>query len=135
MLWKSKNVKAMDSGNMNDLFARVFLEGEEHQESDTHWRCYAGKGSWNWRFKFQITLPIKTPEMGRINLQLWDKDVVKWNDCICSTTIDMCVSHEARCSCKALFDLPLEFLVTARKLIPSIFVRLFVVHHMSALTH
>ena len=81
------------------------MEGMDPQETDTHWRCYAGKGSWNWRFKFQVTLPMKTPEMARIHVQLWDKDVVKWNDCICSATIDMCVIHAAPCSCEALLHL------------------------------
>eukprot|EP00937_MAST-01D_sp_MAST-1D-sp2_P005539 g5539.t1 len=60
VLWKSRDVHAMDAGNMNDLYARAFMEGCTYQESDTHWRCYAGKGSWNWRFKFEVELPMKT---------------------------------------------------------------------------
>jgi hypothetical protein len=31
VVWKSVDVKAMDAGNMNDLFARVFMEGHEYQ--------------------------------------------------------------------------------------------------------
>jgi hypothetical protein len=45
-----------------------------------------GKGSWNWRFKFVITLPSKQP---RIHIQLWDKDVFKWSDHIAETMIDL----------------------------------------------
>lgn len=52
------------------------MEGCEPQETDTHWRCYAGEGSWNWRLKFPVTLPMK-PEMARLHIQLWDRDVVK----------------------------------------------------------
>jgi hypothetical protein len=113
VVWKSRGVKAMDSGNMNDLFARVFMEGgnTEPQDTDTHWRCYGGKGSWNWRCKFPITLPIKTPELGRLHLQLWDKDVVKWNDVICETTFDLCVAADpARCAAYCSAGLPTSLL-------------------------
>lgn len=59
------------------------------QETDTHWRCYRGKGCWNWRCKFTLTLPMATPEMGRLHMQLWDRDVAKWNDVICEGQIDL----------------------------------------------
>ena len=74
--WKSRDVMAMDAGNMNDLYGVFFMEGGTPQETDTHWRCYAGEGSWNWRLKFDVTLPMK-PEMARLHIQLWDRDVVK----------------------------------------------------------
>lgn len=44
MIWKTKNVPAMDSiENMSDLFVKVWPEGCVPQETDTHWRCRRGK--------------------------------------------------------------------------------------------
>jgi hypothetical protein len=43
--WRSRDVLCMDEGNMNDLYARFMLEGHDFQETDTHWRCYAGKSN------------------------------------------------------------------------------------------
>jgi hypothetical protein len=69
IVWKSVEVLSMDEGNMNDLYGRLFMEGGEGQETDTHWRCYGGKGSWNWRLKFDVTLPIKR-DMARLHAQV-----------------------------------------------------------------
>ena len=51
------------------------LKAAEPQETDTHWRCRNGKGSWNWRMKFNVTLPHKFPYL---HMQLWDRDVLKY---------------------------------------------------------
>lgn len=34
--------------DQNDLFAKVWLENTDPQETDIHWRCKKGKGSFNW---------------------------------------------------------------------------------------
>merc|ERR1740117_162239 len=60
-------------------------KAEEPQESDTHWRCRNGKGSWNWRIKINISLPRAFPYL---HLQLWDRDIFKWNDCIAETNLN-----------------------------------------------
>ena len=66
----------------------------------------SGKGSWNWRFKFIMKLPMKMP---RLHIQLWDKDLLKWDDNIAEVELDMTqlfkrarhskvtVSHELCC--------------------------------------
>ena len=74
---------------MNDLFVKVWVEGEKPQSTDVHWRCSTGRASWNYRLKFPLTLPLKAPEFARLHVQVWDKDVVKWNDVIGETQIDL----------------------------------------------
>lgn len=69
------------------------MEGCEPQETDTHWRCYAGEGSWNWRLKFPVTLPMK-PEMARLHIQLWDRDVVK----VRARPLACCAANAAHCA-------------------------------------
>jgi hypothetical protein len=70
--------------NMNDLFVKAWIEGCDPQETDTHWRCKKGKGSFNWRMKFDVTLGHNTRAMKfpYLYVQMWDKDILKWNDCI-----------------------------------------------------
>jgi len=58
---------------------------QERQNSDTHWRSQNGTGSFNWRFKFRVRVGHDTTTPTRLMLQLWDKDVVKYNDCIAET--------------------------------------------------
>ena len=67
----------------NDLFLKAILGGKS-LETDTHWRC-RDKGSFNWRWKFPITLPLDPDEdYGKdiLVLQMWDRDVAKSNDMI-----------------------------------------------------
>ena len=52
---------------------------------NTH-RCKHGKGSWNWRMKFRVDLPHKHP---LLHIQLWDKDLLSYNDCLAETVLDL----------------------------------------------
>ena len=62
---------------------------DRKRSTDIHWRCRSGRASWNWRIKMPITLPLASPEMGRLSVLLWDKDVVKWNDVVGQTQLDL----------------------------------------------
>ena len=71
---------------MNDLYIKSWMEGGQPQETDIHWRSKKGKASFNWRLKFPLMVPMKFP---RLHLQMWDKDVVKFSDCIAETQLDL----------------------------------------------
>jgi hypothetical protein len=87
IIWRARNVAAGDAmTNMNDLYTRCWIEGQRPQETDTHWRAKGGKGSFNWRFKFDIELPYDHPVL---TFQLWDRDILKWNDCIAEASVDI----------------------------------------------
>ena len=89
IIWKTKNVTNMDyMTDQNDLFCRAWMDADDSnvQETDTHWRCKKGKGSFNWRMKFPVTFPCKNSYM---HLQMWDRDLTKFNDMIAETTLDL----------------------------------------------
>lgn len=84
VIWKTKDVPPMDSlEKMSDLFVKCWPEGCKAQETDTHWRCKKGKASFNWRMLFDIELGHNTKLMKfpYFHIQLWDRDILKWNDC------------------------------------------------------
>jgi hypothetical protein len=92
VIWKSKNVPPMDSAEgMSDLFVKCWPEGCDKQETDTHWRCKKGKASWNYRLLFDVELGQNTRAMKfpLFHLQLWDRDILKWNDCAGEGIIDI----------------------------------------------
>lgn len=67
----------------NDLFLTGIYNGKK-LETDTHWRCRT-KGSFNWRWKYQVHLPLDPDEdYGKdvLQLQMWDRDVTDANDLI-----------------------------------------------------
>lgn len=56
-------------------------------ETDTHWRAEKGQGVFNWRFRYQLRLPLAEPT--RLTFKLWDKDVLGPSDLIGSCTLDL----------------------------------------------
>ncbi|CAI5732253.1 unnamed protein product [Peronospora destructor] len=92
VVWKARNVPSFDSmEDMNDLFFRCWMEGSDYQETDIHWRAKKGKGSFNWRMKFPITLGHKqtNTKIPYFHIQGWDKDVLSANDAIGEHTLDL----------------------------------------------
>ena len=83
-MWQTRDCVFKDEATKcNDLFLTGIL-GDKKLETDTHWRCRA-KGSFNWRWKFPITLPLDPDEdYGKdiLQLQMWDKDITDANDLI-----------------------------------------------------
>ena len=71
------------------LLRGVLGRRRQKQCTDIHWRCRQGRASWNWRLKFPLELPLASPELGRLNVQLWDKDIIKWNDIIGQSQLDL----------------------------------------------
>ena len=56
-------------------------------ETDTHWRAEKGQGVFNWRFRYQLRLPLAEPT--RLTFKLWDRDVLGPSDLIGSCTLDL----------------------------------------------
>lgn len=57
VVWGTRNTPHLDkTTDCNDLFATGVYNHKEF-ETDTHWRCRA-KGSFNWRMKWPMKLPI-----------------------------------------------------------------------------
>ncbi len=67
-------------------------------------RAKKGKGSFNWRMKWPVLLPMKFP---RFNLQLWDKDITARDDCIGSAMIPLdklfLTAMKAKCVCVYIY--------------------------------
>lgn len=89
VVWRAENVTDKDHSEVNDYFVKVWMEGGKTETTDVHWRCSNGKPCWNWRFKLPVEYPLRTPEFGRLHIQLWDKDVLKWNDILGEAQLDL----------------------------------------------
>ena len=74
IIWETRNVPYNDETTQaNDLYVKG-IHGRTTLVTDTHWRCRA-KGSFNWRMKFPITLPMDPDEdYGNDILKVKDRD-------------------------------------------------------------
>ena len=72
VIWETKDIECFDIEETSDLFIRAFVDPNNDQHTDTHFRCQNGKGSFNWRLLIPLTLSVE-----RINnvltIQVWDK--------------------------------------------------------------
>lgn len=93
IVWETKDVRHKNELNgSNDLFAKGGLHlNPQLLETDTHWNC-RGKGSFNWRWKFDLSLPVdehKNPGEDHFVVQLWNRDSETRNQLIGETIIDL----------------------------------------------
>ena len=84
IIWKCEDVENMDFEGVSDLYIRAWVNQSEYRETDTHYRCQSGKGSWNWRLKFPLTLP---EDYNSVTIQVWDRDIFSRNDFIAEATL------------------------------------------------
>jgi len=81
IVWRTRDVLPHDYfTEMNDLYAVVAYGTAPAMHTDTHWRCRDGCGSFNWRCKFPLRLDHRRRVDERLTVQLWDRDVLKYND-------------------------------------------------------
>jgi hypothetical protein len=92
IVWKTRDAVFKDEAEKcNDMFVRGGLATSgEFLETDTHWRC-RGEGSFNWRWKYRMALPLKKGDYGgdRFQVQMWDRDVAAANDLIGEAEINL----------------------------------------------
>lgn len=85
IVWNTDEVKFRDK-RMSDIFLIGTIPGCELQRTDVHWRSEDGKGAFNWRFVFPVTLPMRVP---RLTLQVWDKDMLSPNDVVAEANVNL----------------------------------------------
>ncbi|CAG9332379.1 unnamed protein product [Blepharisma stoltei] len=79
VVWQTKGVASYDTEDTSDLYVRAWINDEHPKETDTHYRCQNGKGSFNWRMKFPLLMPR---DNCYANIQIWDRDMLSANDFI-----------------------------------------------------
>jgi hypothetical protein len=93
IIWGVRDVTIKDTiTEQNDLYVtcQCSFPGLKMQETDTHLRSKKGKGNFNWRMKFPVTLPMKPRgSWPRLRFQIWDKDFFSPNDSICEAVVSL----------------------------------------------
>ena len=93
IVWETKDCVFKNTiGNSNDLYARGnVMRGDMFLETDTHWLC-RNKGSFNWRWKFPIKLPVdenKNYGEDRFIMQIWDRNLINRDEMIGETEVSL----------------------------------------------
>jgi hypothetical protein len=120
VLWKARNMPSMETiaQDMNDLYLVATLISQNgldiEKETDIHWRAKKGNGSFNWRMKFNFTLPQKRP---RLRISAWDQDIFGSNDAIgeCQMPLTKIFKQAWKAYCAKVRPDPLALAAAASK--------------------
>lgn len=86
VVWDTKDVVPADWEGVSDLFIRAYFDSKKAKETDTHYRCKDGKGSFNYRLVYNINAPV---DDYNFTVQAWDRDFFASNDLIGEAQIDL----------------------------------------------
>ncbi|CAG9328112.1 unnamed protein product [Blepharisma stoltei] len=87
IVWECEDIENMDFEGVSDLYVRAWIKQGKEKETDTHYRAQSGRGCWNWRMKFPLTVSQEETNY-RLTLQIWDRDMLSRNDFIASSAFD-----------------------------------------------
>ena len=92
IIYKTRGIVPDENESMADMFVKAKLSlSDEWQSTDIHWRVQNGIGSFNWRMIFPIKLPNPPPfeGWGRLQLQVWDRDIIGNGDLLGNAIIPL----------------------------------------------
>lgn len=52
VIWGTRYLEEMDWEGCTDAYFRAYLNSDDDQTTDTHWRCQTGDANFNWRCLF-----------------------------------------------------------------------------------
>jgi hypothetical protein len=94
IVWKARGVIDYDGTDLPnaDLYLKCWMETQPKSvhRSDTHWRAKNGNASFNWRFKYNVDVPLSSTAEGQgcLHLQLWDRNM-RSNECLCDHVLNL----------------------------------------------
>lgn len=88
IIWETRDIPKMDVEDTSDMYLSCFVEADQKQSTDVHFRCQTGIGSFNWRMLFPLTLP-RTNLSNYLNVQVYDKDYFSVDDYTCNSTMNL----------------------------------------------
>ena len=88
VVWSGMDLPTnVDDSGLADWYVMCRFADCPKQHSDTHFRAARGKASWNWRFKFDVTMS-QFMKNQRLVLQIWDRDITA-DDCGGEAVLDL----------------------------------------------
>lgn len=76
-------------GDMNDIFIKAWMNEKDKKETDTHWRCSTGEGSFNYRLLYNIKAPQDAPEAYNMTFQVYDRELIGANVLLVEYQLDL----------------------------------------------
>lgn len=73
----------------SDIFVSGAFGREPQQKTDVHWNSEDGRGMFNWRMRFPMVLPLPEGVPPRLQVQIWDANIVNPNESIAEAVLNL----------------------------------------------
>ena len=86
VVWETEEMRMMDVEDTSDIYVTAFVDQNDKQSTDVHFRCQTGNASFNWRIVLQLEVPRLN---NKLTLHCYDKDIFSKDDFISGAEIDL----------------------------------------------
>jgi Ca2+-dependent lipid-binding protein len=86
IIYETEEMENLDIEDTSDIYVMAFIDEKNKGQTDIHYRCSTGKGSFNWR----MLIPIEIPrDKYFLTIQVFDNDILSKDDYICGGRINL----------------------------------------------
>ena len=86
IVYETEEMENLDIEDTSDIYVMAFVDADKKYQTDVHYRCSTGQGSFNWRMVMPIEFPRNKFD---ITLQAYDCDILSRDDFICGGRLNL----------------------------------------------
>ena len=86
IIYETEGMENLDIEDTSDIYVLAYLDGDKKFQTDVHYRCSTGQGSFNWRMLIPIEFPRNKFDL---TLQTFDCDILSKDDFICGARLNL----------------------------------------------
>ena len=86
IIYETEEMENLDIEDTSDIYVMAFIDKKNKGQTDVHYRCSTGKGSFNWRMLIPIEIPRDKYDL---TIQVFDNDILSKDDYICGGRINL----------------------------------------------
>jgi hypothetical protein len=86
IIYETEEMENLDIEDTSDIYVMAYVDSGTKYQTDIHYRCSTGQGSFNWRMLIPIEFPRNKFDL---TLQAFDKDILSKDDFICGARLNL----------------------------------------------
>ena len=86
IVFETEGMENLDIEDTSDIYVMAYVDGNKKFQTDVHYRCSTGQGSFNWRMLIPIEFPRNKFDL---TLQTYDCDILSRDDFICGARLNL----------------------------------------------
>lgn len=86
IIYETEGMENLDIEDTSDIYVMAFVDAKNKAQTDVHYRCSTGQGSFNWR----MLIPVEIPgDKYDLTIQVFDSDILSKDDYICGGRLNL----------------------------------------------